>query len=280
MNNICSFLRKAVLIVLPCIMLLTACAGYKKQTNLGIPQGYLPFNALPDSLALLPPPPAEGTSAFALDDEISEKSLTMRGTGRWKLASEDANLMFPHAAGTFSCAINAPITEQDTPHLFRLLRRVLADAGLATYTAQKKYMRIRPFVANKVQSCAPDQEPVLKDNGSYPSGHAAVVWAWALILSEIAPEQTDAIIARGRAFGQSRVICNVHWQSDVIEGRFIGAAVVARLHADPEFRAELKSAKAELAFVRKKGLPPQRDCKAETEALSQYPPSAPWPADK
>ena len=85
---------------------------------------------------------------------------------------------------------------------------------------------------------------MLKDNGSYPSGHAAVGWAWALILSEIAPARNDAILARGRAFGQSRVICNVHWQSDVIEGRFIGAAVVARLHADPEFRTELKSAKA------------------------------------
>ncbi len=280
MDDIRNFLRKAVLLVLPGILLLAACASYKKQSNLGIPQGYLPFEALPDSLVLLPPPPAEGTPAFTLDEDISQKSLALRGTWRWKLASEDANLMFPHAAGTFSCAINAPITEQDTPHLYRLLLRTLADAGLATDKAKIKYMRIRPFVANKTQTCAPDQEPVLKDNGSYPSGHAAVGWAWALILSEIAPEQTDAIIARGRAFGQSRVICNVHWQSDVIEGRFIGAAVVARLHADPEFRAELKSAKAELAFVRKKGLPPQRDCKAETEALSQYPPSAPWPANK
>ena len=28
------------------------------------------------------------------------------------------------------------------------------------------------------------------------------------------------------------MICNVHWQTDVIEGRFMGAATVARLHAD------------------------------------------------
>lgn len=86
-------------------------------------------------------------------------------------------------------------------------------------------------------------------NGSYPSTHAAVGWAWALILSEIAPDQTDSILARGRAFGQSRVVCNVHWESDVIEGRFIGAAAVARLHSDSTFLADLEAAKAELAAV-------------------------------
>ena len=94
-------------------------------------------------------------------------------------------------------------------------------------------------------------------------------WAWALILSEISPEQTDAILARGRAFGESRVICNVHWQSDVIEGRFMGASTVARLHADPTFRADLQAAKAELAAVRAKGLKPLRDCAAEAAAMAK-----------
>jgi len=37
----------------------------------------------------------------------------------------------------------------------------------------------------------------------------------------------------------SAPICGVHWQSDVDAGRLIGAAVVARLHADPVFRVQL-----------------------------------------
>ncbi len=117
-------------------------------------------------------------------------------------------------------------------------------------------------------------------SGSYPSGHTAIGWAWALILSEVAPEQTDAILSRGRAFGQSRVICNAHWQSDVIEGRSVGAAAVARLHSDPVFRAAIEAAKAELATVHAKGLRPLRDCEAEAKALAVYPPAAPWPANK
>ncbi len=270
------------------LLLLVGCAGLEKrhasapvpEIAPGILQGYLAPDAVPDSLALLPPPPAEGSTAFALDEEISKDSLALRGSPRWNLAAEDAELMFPMAAGTFSCALTAPITEQDTPHLYMLLRRTLTDAGLSTHSAKVGYKRTRPFMENKEPICTPEAEPFLKKNSSYPSGHTAAGWAWALILTEVAPDRADAILSRGRAYGQSRVICNVHWQSDVIEGRLVGAAVVARLHADPVFRADLEAAKVELAVVRAKGLPPQRDCAAEAAALSISVPSAPWPANK
>ena len=49
----------------------------------------------------------------------------------------------------------------------------------------------------------------------------------------------------------------------------MGAAAVARLHADPAFRAELEAAKAELAALRAKGLKPTRDCQAEADALAR-----------
>jgi acid phosphatase (class A) len=231
--------------------------------------GYLASTALPNSLALIPPPPVPGSAAFAADEEASKKSLALRGTPRWTMATEDASLAFPQAASTFSCALNAPITERDTPRLYLLMRRVLDNPGHATGAAKDHYQRARPFALNMQPICTPADENALRNNGSYPSGHASIGWAWALILSEIAPEKMDAILARGRAFGESRVICNVHWQSDVIEGAFVGAATVARLHADPAFLADLQAAKAELAAVRAKGLKPVRDCTAETKALAQ-----------
>jgi len=234
----------------------------------GILAGYLQPETLPNSLVLIPPPPAEGSVALALDEEVSRKNLALRGTPRWELAAEDAELMFPEAASTFSCALGIPITEQDTPHLYMLLRRTLADAGLCTYTAKNHYQRMRPFMVNTGPICTPEEEEGLRKDGSYPSGHTAIGWAWALILTEIAPDRADAILARGRAFGESRMVCNVHWQSDVIEGRFMGASAVARLHADPAFRAEIEDAKAELAAARTQGLKPTRDCQAEADALA------------
>ena len=267
----------ALVVVVACFSLFAGCAssGTLSQPTAvpeirpSVPAGYLPDNPLPNSLVLLPSPPAAGSAALMCDEEASRKALALRGTPRWTLAKEDANLMFPQAAGAFSCALNAPITEQDTPHLYILLRRTLVDAGHSTDAAKGHYHRIRPFVVNKEPTCAPEDEKFLKTNGSYPSGHAALGWAWALILGEIAPDRTDAILARGRVFGESRVICNVHWESDVIEGRFTGAGTVARLHADPAFRADLEAAKTELAAVRAKGLKPLRDCAAEAAAMAR-----------
>jgi len=258
------------------LVLFAGCVNLKKQSipstveeiRPGILAGYLQEESLPDSLELIPPPPAGGSAAFALDEEVSQKSLSLQGTPRWDLATEDANLMFPRAAGTFSCALGASINEKDTPHLYMLLRRTLADAGLSTYTAKNHYQRTRPFVVNKKLTCTPDEEAHLMKDGSYPSGHTAIGWAWALILSEIAPDRANMILDRGRAFGESRVVCNVHWYSDVVAGRLMGAAAVARLHADPGFRAELEAAKAEFAELQAKGVGPTRDCGLEREALA------------
>ena len=241
----------------------------------GIMRGYLSPKDLPSSVALVPPPPADGSAAKALDDAISKAGLDFKGTARWALATQDADLKFPHAAGDFSCALGAPVTETDTPHLYLLLHRTLTDAGLATYSAKNTYKRARPFMTDGEPTCTPQDEPALRKDGSYPSGHTSIGWAWALILSEIAPDRQDAILARGRSFGRSRIVCNVHWESDVLEGRFVGAATVARLHADPAFEADLAAARQELAAVRAKGLAPTRDCAAEAAALALDPPTAP-----
>ena len=241
----------------------------------GILAGYLPPKVLPDSLALLPSPPAAGSAALARDEAFNRTGLALRGTARWALAADDADLMFPQAASRFSCALGAPITEQDTPHLYMLVRRTLADVGLSTYHAKDHYGRARPFTVNNEPICTPSQETDLRKDGSYPSAHSAIGWAWALILTEVAPDQTDAILARGQTFGQSRVVCNVHWESDVLEAQLIGAATVARLHSDPGFLADLGTGKAELAAVRAKGAKPTQDCDAEAAALALEPLQAP-----
>ena len=258
------------------ILLIVGCTSSKRQNKSdkvmeirpGILAGYLDQALLPNSLAILPPPPATDSAGFELDAEVSRRGVRLRDTLRGVLSVEDANLMFPRAADTFSCALGVPISEKDTPHLYLLLRRTLSDAGFSTYYAKSRYQRQRPFVVNDEPICTPANKEFLISNGSYPSGHTAIGWAWALILSEIAPDRADAILFRGRAYGESRIVCNVHWYSDVVAGRIMGAATVARLHADPGFRNDLKKAKSEYAALRARGVKPTRDCQAEADALS------------
>ncbi|HET6420050.1 MAG TPA: phosphatase PAP2 family protein [Geobacteraceae bacterium] len=229
--------------------------------------GFLADSDLPDSIALLGAPPADGSAAAAADEEAYRATRALRGSPRWALAARDSNLDFPEAAQVFSCALNAPITQKETPHLYDLLHRTLADASRATIKAKDYYHRVRPFVVNREGSCTPSFDTKISKNGSYPSAHSTVGWVWALILAEIAPDRMNAILARGEAFGRSRVICGVHWQSDVAAGRILGAGLVARLHADPSFHAELEAARKELAAVRARNLKPLCDCTRESETL-------------
>ena len=235
----------------------------------GYLKGYLSRAELPDSLALVPPPPAEGSAALA-DDAAAFKALTALQAGpRGVQATKDANLKFPAAASHFACALGVRVSEQDTPNLTMLLRRTLTDAGLSTYKAKDTYQRTRPFVVFNAPSCTPADEPSLRKDGSYPSGHSALGWAWALVLTQVAPERADALLQRGRFFGQSRGICGVHWKSDILAGQRMGAATVARLQDNAIFQAQLAAAKGEVAKARAAGhAPPAADCGAEAAALA------------
>lgn len=128
-------------------------------------------------------------------------------------------------------------------------------------------------MVNDKPTCTPAQEGVLRHDGSYPSGHSAIGYGWGLILAELVPARATDLVERGREFGDSRMVCNVHWLSDVQAGRYVGAAVVARLHADPVFRADMAAAAAELASATAK--PDPTDCDREAAALAQD-----WPGNR
>jgi len=187
------------------------------------------------------------------------------------LASSDADLAFPHAPTAFSCAAGVTISKEGTPRIYALLGKSLIDIGLSTYGAKDHYKRIRPFVMHPAATCFPKDEPALRNDGSYPSGHSAVGWGWALILAELIPDRANAILQRGRDFGQSRIVCGVHWQSDVDAGRVIASATVARLHADPKFREEMEAVRQELAMARNSVIPDAASCAAESSALALRP---------
>ena len=91
------------------------------------------------------------------------------------------------------------------------------DLARATRIPKVHYRRLRPFVGNEAPICV-QRTQVLTDSFSYPSGHATQGWAYALIMSALVPEKATAILTRGRAYGESRIVCGVHWPSDVAAG--------------------------------------------------------------
>jgi len=229
--------------------------------------GYLKRDEIPDSLTINPPPPAEGSAAEARDRERADAALALQGSSRFRLAAIDAAFFAPDGASVFSCTAGFRISQDTTPKLDAFLKRTVPDLALSTYPTKTHYQRARPFMVNGKATCTPDHEGMLRKDGSYPSGHSAIGYGWGLILAELIPDRAAALVSRGREFGESRRICNVHWQSDVEEGRAVAAAVVARLHANPQFRADLEAAREGLSV--KSGSLPRAECALEADALGQ-----------
>lgn len=216
---------------------------------------YLTIDQVANSKDLLPPPPDTASARFAYDVEQYEWGKSLRDTPRGDLAADDAELGDVGLTAAFSEAFGIDINPENTPQVYKLITGMREDAGdLATRHAKNYYMRTRPYIFFGEDTCVPDAQAGLAGNGSYPSGHTAKAWATALILAELNPSRQDAILKRGFEMGQSRVICGYHFQSDVDAGRVVGAAVVARLHADDAFNRQLAKAKKEMKKLIKKGL--------------------------
>jgi acid phosphatase (class A) len=226
-------------------------------------KGYLSLPTL-DSLVAVPPPPAATSAAEARDIDASTAALAMRGTPRWTLATADADIFGSRITAALSCAAHIDIGPATTPRLDALLHRTMTDLALSGSAVKRAYSRPRPFMVNGQPTCTPDWEPQLRKDGSYPSGHSAIGYGWALILAQLLPDRAAALVARGRAFGDSRRICNAHWLSDIEEGRVTAAITVARLNADPRFLADLAAVRAELRTNR----PQPKGCDAEAAALA------------
>tara|TARA_Y100000588_G_scaffold131720_1_gene144367 strand:- start:348 stop:1199 length:852 start_codon:yes stop_codon:yes gene_type:complete len=233
----------------------------------GLVQGYQHDQEPMNSVVFVPIPPEKGSKLQAADEAISQDIMKLRGSARWDLAAQDAILTFPEAAGIFQCSLGMKITEERTPALYRLLQRSLTDFGLATYPAKNAYQRPRPFLINGEDICTPGELELLKTDGSYPSGHSAIGWGWALVLSQLAPERAERILARGRAYAQSRIVCNVHWKSDTEAGMSVGSATFARLQNNALFQATMAVAREEIS-QKLGGDINENACKAENVVLA------------
>ncbi len=231
------------------------------------PAGYLKKHELPDSISLLPPPPQPGTPAFDANEAMHRRAAALRQTPRWELARSDSDLREGGAITAFSCALGVQVDAQTTPQLYSLLLRAMRDTARSTNAAKNHYSFTRPFAAKNETTCTPQKEESLRTNGSYPSAHAARGWTMALLLSELAPERANDLMARGNSYGESRMICNVHWQSDIMQARVMSHATLARLHTKPDFMADMAAARSELAAARAANHLPRQDCAAEAETL-------------
>ncbi len=165
------------------------------------------------------------------------------------------------------------LTPENAPHVLAVIQRATADTGAQTGKAKDFYQRERPFVIDKGQICQAPAELFDKRLGKqsydYPSGHTTLGWTYALVLAGIAPDHAQAILQRGRAYGESRFVCGAHNESAVEAGMLSSSATMALVQTKPAYQADLKAAKDELDALRASGAPAPESCAAESALIAQ-----------
>lgn len=231
------------------------------------PQGYLAEGAF-DLLAVLPPAPVAGDARYKADRTIFRQTRRLVGTPRYRLATQDAVEGPSALMADFSCAAGVTLTPQDAPRTAALVARAGADTARQTNRAKTVYKRLRPFQIDKGAICQPKAD--LVDSYDYPSGHTTRGWTWALVLSDLLPDRVTPLLARGRAYGDSRFVCGAHNESAVEAGKLSAGATMQAVRQTPAYQADAAAARAELrALIADPATPRPTGCAAEAALVAQ-----------
>ncbi|PTS90801.1 phosphatase PAP2 family protein [Sphingomonas sp. HMWF008] len=105
------------------------------------------------------------------------------------------------------------------------------------------FRRARPYVSDPtLKACKRNDDPL----SSYPSGHTSMAFSMAETLARLVPEKAEALLARAARYGQSRIVCEQHFRSDVSAGQMLGLLIAERLMTKPSFRVAFDKAHREL----------------------------------
>jgi acid phosphatase (class A) len=254
---------------------LVACTGLLCSQPAAAParaRGYLTSVQTSGVVRIVLPAPTTGDARYQADNAIFRATRSLEGSSRWALAQADDNLSLAGLLHAFRCALGLALTPEDAPKLTALIARAYSDAGAAANVIKIRYQHKRPFQVAEGNVCvSPKGKEALEHSPDYPSGHTALSWDAALILAELVPEAAIDILARARAFGQSRIVCGVHNSSAVEAGWMTGAAVFAMQSDSPEFQKDLDAARTELARLRAHLNSKPTGCEAEAETLIKNP---------
>ncbi|HKD38041.1 MAG TPA: phosphatase PAP2 family protein [Pirellulales bacterium] len=142
---------------------------------------------------------------------------------------------------SFQSVFGPWFTGQNLPRLAKLFADLERDSKRVSDVGKNAFRRPRPEHEDSRIHVPIDDETTF----AYPSGHATRGMLYALVLSEFAPDQRQALLDRGREIGWDRVVAGLHHPSDIMAGRVLGQALAQSLLADPRFQPELAELKAE-----------------------------------
>lgn len=190
------------------------------------------------------PTPA-GSESSTTKDELAElhkleaaRTDAQAAAAKWDDENENVFL--------YKNVFGEKFTKENLPTLDALAARVRNDEGVNSGVAKEGFHRVRPYNLDK--TLHPVCKTKTKDD-SYPSGHTTSGYLLALTLIDIVPEKRDEILARADDYANNRLVCGVHYRSDLPASKLVAYTVHAQMEVNAQYQKELVEAKAEVRRV-------------------------------
>lgn len=132
----------------------------------------------------------------------------------------------------FSPALGVDMSKS-TPRMEQGLGAFLALVDQASNRIKDIVRRPRPYWSHAhLKPCLPPERGF-----SFPSGHSTWYQAAAVLLADLLPERRERLLTIGAYGGANRVMCGVHYPSDVDAAQRLGRAAAAQIIASPQWRS-------------------------------------------
>jgi hypothetical protein len=199
-----------------------------------------------DASHFLPPPPAQD-SAMTKKELAELRAIAASSSAEEKAAAaKDAKDETPDI---FNGVIGFDIATR--PETNKLLTMVAEEEDTDSKVAKAYFHRLRPYGADpSLATCEPVKPGKAAKLNSYPSGHSTLAFSMGVVLADLMPAKSQAILARSGQYAERRLVCGVHYRSDIVAGQQFGTILALRLMENPAFRAQMEKARAELHAAR------------------------------
>jgi acid phosphatase (class A) len=201
--------------------------------------GYYTQNAPPDLSGILPPPPAQNSDTTKAELTLLHQIQQSRTPAQVAAAQDDDQHEDMFYLRT---VMGKGFTPGNLPLLTALSNRMESEGSAASHALKGEFKRPRPYQFDS--TLHPVCETVPQPN-SYPSGHSIVGYLDAFILVRIVPEKGPQILERADDYAHNRMVCGVHYPSDLVAGRAVAYVLFGYLMAMPGFQNDLAAAHAE-----------------------------------
>jgi acid phosphatase (class A) len=191
-------------------------------------------------MGALPPPSAPGSAEDLADRATTDRAFAARSTADFAQAQQEEKFN----AFDFSSVIGNGFRADKLPHVAALFKEAEHETKEAVDLSKNHWMRPRP--CPPASDCAMHPEEAAKKSFGYPSGHSSRATVDAILLSQLFPQDADALMQHARDIGWRRVVKGVHTLQDIYAGRQFGQALATDMLASPAMQHDLAAAREEL----------------------------------